>query len=245
MRLIARLDIKNDYVIKGVSLEGLRKIGNPFQLAKKYYNEGVDELIFIDQVASLYKRNNLFNLIEYSSKEVFVPITLGGGIRNNKDIELAIKSGADKVSINTAAIEDKKFLKKAVKNFGSSTIISYIETKKIEDKWIIYKNAGRDNVNIELIEWIKFVQDNGCGEIMLTSIDFEGRQNGFDIELINKVYNSIKVPIIISGGCSSEKDILYLRNNFKNASVAIASCLHYNKINIKNLKKKIDKNLYT
>ena len=136
MRIIARIDIKNNYVIKGINLEGLRKIGNPIEIASKYYNEGIDEIIFIDAVASLYKRNNLYHIVDESVKNIFVPLTIGGGIRSLKDIEKALKSGADKVAINSYATERPFFLKEAVNNFGSSSIISYIETKEIsEKKW--------------------------------------------------------------------------------------------------------------
>ena len=148
MRIIARLDVKNNFVIKGINFEGLRKIGNPLKLAKKYYEEKIDEIMFIDAVASLYNRNNLFDIINESTKEIFCPITLGGGIRSLKDIEKALKSGADKVAINSHAIENPQFIKLAVENFGSSTILVNIEAKKIENDWEIYKYYGRERTDI-------------------------------------------------------------------------------------------------
>ena len=173
MRIIARLDIKNNFVIKGVNLEGLRKIGNPLEIAQKYYNDGIDEIIFIDAVASLYRRNNLYKIIDNSVKNIFVPLTVGGGIRSLKDIEKALNSGADKVAINSFATENPKFIQEAVKNFGSSTIISYIETKQIkENSWEVYKYSGREKTGINLENWIKQVQDYGCGEIDLSQVFF-------------------------------------------------------------------------
>lgn len=241
MRIISRVDIKNNYVIKGINLEGLRKIGDPKNIIENYYKEGIDEIIIIDSVASLYGRNNLFNLIEKITEEVFVPITLGGGIKNLKDIEKALKSGADKVAINSGAFENYNLIKKASKEFGSSTIISYIEAKKIsEKKWEPYKNCGRERTNFDLIYWIKKVQDDGCGEIVLTSIDYEGTEKGFDIEMLEDVYKFIIKPIIVSGGCGSINDIIKIKEEFNHTSVALASLLHYDKIKISKIKKKIN-----
>tara|TARA_Y100000816_G_scaffold292026_1_gene285467 strand:+ start:387 stop:1109 length:723 start_codon:yes stop_codon:yes gene_type:complete len=240
MRIIARLDIKNNFVIKGVNLEGLRKIGNPLEIAQKYYNDGIDEIIFIDAVASLYRRNNLYKIIDNSVKNIFVPLTVGGGIRSLKDIEKALNSGADKVAINSFATENPKFIKEAVKNFGSSTIISYIETKQIkENSWEVYKYSGREKTGINLENWIKQVQDYGCGEILLTPIDYEGTQKGFDFNVLDKIYSSIRVPLVISGGCGKLRHIEDLKKKFPDISVALASALHYQNIDISTIKKNI------
>ena len=241
MRIIARVDIKNNHVIKGINLEGLRRIGNPKNIIEKYYKEGIDEILIIDSVASLYGRNNLFDLIEDITKEVFVPITLGGGIKNLKDINRALNAGADKVAINSGAFEKNNFLQKASKEFGSSTIVSYIEAKKISDKkWEPYKNCGREKTGFDLINWIEKVQNDGCGEILLTSIDCEGTEKGFDLELIINLKKRIIKPLIISGGCGSMEDIIQIKKNFNHISVAIASLLHYDKIKILEIKKKIN-----
>ena len=230
MRIISRLDIKNEYVIKGINLEGLRKIGEPLKLAEKYYNQGTDEIIMIDVVASLYKRNNLFEVVKKASEKIFVPLTLGGGIRKIEDIEKALSSGADKVAINSFALENPNFISEAVKIFGSSTITSYIEAKKISERlWEPYKYSGREKTGINLFEWIKKVQDLGCGELLLTSIDFEGTQQGFDLELLEKIYKLINVPLIFSGGFGLLNHIKDLEN-YSNLSVSIASAFHYNKL---------------
>lgn len=243
MRIIARLDVKNNFVIKGINLEGLRKVGDPIELAYKYYKDKIDEIIYIDAVASLYRKNNLTNLIFETSKKIFVPLTVGGGIRSLFDIEKALKLGADKVAINSYATENPNFISDAVKNFGSSTIVIYIETKfnnEILD-WEIYKYSGRERTNIKLFEWLNKIQEMECGEILLTSIDFEGTQRGFDLELLNKIIDHIKVPLILSGGCGNIRHILDIKKNYNNdLSVAIASALHYKKIDLKMLKEKIE-----
>ena len=236
MRIISRLDIKNEYVIKGINLEGLRKIGEPLKLAEKYYNHGTDEIIMIDVVASLYKRNNLFEVVKKASEKIFVPLTLGGGIRKIEDIEKALSSGADKVAINSFALENPNFISEAVKIFGSSTITSYIEAKKISERlWEPYKYSGREKTGINFFEWIKKVQDLGCGELLLTSIDFEGTQQGFDLELLEKIYKLINVPLIFSGGFGLLNHIKDLEN-YSNLSVSIASAFHYNKFRPVDLK---------
>ena len=240
MRIIGRIDIKNDFVIKGINLEGLRKVGNPEDIITKYYKDGIDELFIIDSVASLYGRNNLFDFIKKITKEIFIPITLGGGIRSLKDIERALDSGVDKVSINSKIFENASFLKEAVKHFGESTIVVNIEAKKQSlNNWEPYKFCGRERTNISLTDWIDTIQSMGCGEILITSIDQEGTESGFDLELLDSIYNKITRPLIISGGCGDVKDIKHIKDNYMDTSVAIASILHYEKISISEIKNSI------
>jgi cyclase len=244
MRIISRIDIKNEFVIKGINLEGLRKIGEPLEIATNYYNEGIDEIIMIDAVASLYGRNNLFNIVEKSVENIFVPITLGGGIRSLNDIDKALKSGADKVAINSYATENPNFIKEAINNFGSSTITVYIEAKNVgKKKWEAFKNSGRDKTGLDVLDWIKKVQDLYCGELLVTSVDFEGLQKGFDTELIETIYPHINVPLIINGGCGKIEDVVAIQKKYTNVSFSIASAFHYKKISIKDLKN--EKNLYS
>ncbi|MDC3028036.1 imidazole glycerol phosphate synthase cyclase subunit [Candidatus Pelagibacter sp.] len=238
MRTIARIDIKNQDVIKGINLEGLRKIGNPENIVKEYYLNGIDEILIIDSVASLYGRNNLFNLIKDITKDIFIPVTLGGGIRSLKDIENALNSGSDKVAINSKALENPNFLSEAVANFGESTILVNIEAKKItENRWEPYKFCGREKTNLNLIDWINTIQDKGCGEILLTSIDKEGTETGFDIELISNVYKIIKKPLIVSGGCGNLSHVQAIKDKFKDISIGVASVLHYKTLKISEIKK--------
>jgi imidazole glycerol-phosphate synthase subunit HisF len=237
MRIIARIDIKNNHVIKGINLEGLRKIGEPKQIIEKYFNDGVDEIIINDSVASLYGRNNLYDLIKVITQEVFIPITLGGGIRTLEDVQKALDSGADKVAINSGAFEDEKLIQNASKKFGSSTIVGYIEAKKInENNWEAYKFSGREKTGFKVQDWIKKLQNDGCGEILLTSVDNEGTEKGFDTDLINYLYDDVKCPIIFSGGCGSYEDIEEMKKKFPHEAIAIASVLHYKKVEIKKIK---------
>ena len=235
MRIIARLDVKNNFVIKGINFEGLRKIGDPLKLAKKYYEEKIDEIMFIDAVASLYDRNNLFNIIDQSTKEIFCPITLGGGIRSLKDIDKALKSGADKVAINSHAIENPQFIKQAVENFGSSTILVNIEAKKINNDWEIYKFYGREKTGIKLLEWLDTVQEMDCGEIILTSIDKEGLQTGMDFELLDYINDKINRPLIFSGGFNNLDELKKIKKN-PFISISIASVLHYQTLKVQDIK---------
>ena len=228
IRLVARLDIKNEYVIKGIHLEGLRKVGNPNDLAKKYYNEGIDEIIFMDAVAAYYDRNSLSDIIKKACEEVFVPITVGGGIRTEKDIQTALNSGADKVAINTKAIRSPEFITEASKIFGSQCIISSIVAKKIApNKWEAYIDNGREPTGKDVIEWAKKVESLGAGEIMLTSIDKEGTKKGFDIDLNKAVSEAVTIPIIASGGMKDSNDAKELLLNTNVDAVATASTLHY------------------
>ena len=235
MRIIARLDVKNNFVIKGINFEGLRKIGDPLKLAKKYYEEKIDEIMFIDAVASLYDRNNLFDIIDQSTKEIFCPITLGGGIRSLEDIDKALKSGADKVAINSHAIENPKFIKQAVENFGSSTILVNIEAKKINNDWEIYRYYGREKTGIKLLEWLDTVQEMDCGEIILTSIDKEGLQTGMDFELLDYINNKINRPLIFSGGFNNLDELKKIKKH-PFISISIASVLHYQTLKIQDIK---------
>ena len=237
MRIIVRLDIKNNFVIKGINLEGLRKVGDPSELLTKYYIDGADEILLVDAVASLYGRNNLFNIIEKAVKKTFIPITLGGGIRSIDDIKKALDSGVDKIALNTYATENPEIIERAVNLFGSSTIMMNIDAKKIHTtNWEVYKNYGREKTGLEVKNWIKSIQKLGCGEILLTSIDNEGLEKGYDIPLLEHIYSEVKVPLIMSGGCGSKNDVDNIKTKFPNVSVSMASILHYNKFKIKELR---------
>ncbi len=240
-RVIARLDIKNEYVIKGIHLEGLRKVGNPNELAKKYYENGADEIVLMDAVAAYYDRNSLSDIIKKTTEEIFIPITVGGGIRTLKDIQEALNSGADKVAINTQAVREPSFLREASKIFGSQCIVSSIVAKKIDtEKWEVYTENAREPSGIDVLEWAMKVQKLGAGEIMLTSIDKEGTQKGFDIELCKVVSNTVSIPVISSGGAGSADHIRRLFKECNNIdAVAIASILHYEVETIANIKQEL------
>jgi cyclase len=238
-RIIARIDVKNEFVIKGIHLEGLRKVGNPITLAKKYYLDGIDEIIFMDSVASLYGRNNLFNIIEEACKEVFIPITIGGGIREIKDIENALIAGADKITLNTQAIKTPKLISQAARVYGSQCIVGSIEAKKRNNTWESFVENGRQETGINAIEWAKQLEDLGAGEILITSIDQEGTKKGFDIDLVNQISKIVKIPVIASGGAGQLNDISDLFHNSEISGVALASLLHYNIFTISNIKESL------
>jgi len=238
MRTIARLDIKNDFVIKGINFEGLRKIGKPIDLSNKYYIDGVDELLLLDSVATLYSRKNLFDIIKKITEKIFIPVCVGGGIRSLNDIEMALKSGADKVAINSAIVKDISLLKTAKKNFGASNIVVSIEVKKNLNDWEIYVNNGRDKTGKNLSNWIKEVQEIGCGEILITSIDSDGTQKGLNQELLDHIKSlEVLVPLIISGGVGNISHVKNFVKIFPEEALAIASAFHYKLIEMKEIKK--------
>tara|TARA_B110001452_G_C15222986_1_gene423933 strand:- start:398 stop:1168 length:771 start_codon:yes stop_codon:yes gene_type:complete len=243
-RLIPRLDIKGPNLIKGINLEGVRIVGNPNACALKYYKDGADELLLMDNVASLYGRNNLTNVISEAAKNIFIPITVGGGIRSIADAHNILRAGADKIAVNTAAVKKPKFVQDLAKIFGSQCISVSIETKKIKNgKWEIFTHHGRDRTGIELSSWIQKVIKLGAGEIILTSIDHEGVKNGFDLELINEVSKKCTVPLIISGGMGiiDHIDEILIEKNIYVDGISVASVLHYNLIKLPIIKKRIEK----
>lgn len=231
-RIIARLDIKNNFVIKGMQLEGLRKVGSPNQLATKYYQQGADELLFVDVVASLYEREALYDIIKQASNNCFIPITVCGGIKTIEDIHRILHSGADKVGINTQGVLTPDLLSRAIDIFGAQCIVASIEAKFIKNDWFVYLNSGRDNSNIKVKEWLEILNDIGVGEVLITSIDRDGLEKGFDIELSSHIVNNTKCPVIISGGCSSVEDLFGLLDKQDPLGIAIGSALHYDRLRI-------------
>ncbi len=227
IRIIPKLDIKNGMLIKGINLEGLRVLGNPFDFAQYYYSNLADEICYIDNVASLYGTNNLSNFISNTAKNIFVPISVGGGIRNIEDIERIFVAGGDKVSLNSAVVDNLKFLEKIVKIFGSANITVIIEYIKIKNKYYVTKSTGRDLIKIDPISWAKKVEECGAGEIFLTSINHEGMKNGFDIPMIKKISRNASIPIIAHGGAGDIKHVLDLVEKTNVSGVALSSLLHY------------------
>jgi len=236
-RIIARIDVKNEFVIKGIHLEGLRKVGDPNELAKKYYESGIDEIIFMDAVAAYYDRNSLSHIIKKACDDVFVPITVGGGIRTVENIQTALNSGADKVAINTQSVKDPSFITHASKTFGSQCIVASIDAKCIGDrKWEVYVDNGREPTGLDVIEWAKKLELLGAGEIMLTSIDYEGTKKGFDLQLNKAVSEAVSIPVIASGGAGKTSDITELMVESNVDAAAVASLFHYDLVTISEVK---------
>lgn len=227
IRIIPKLDIKNGMLIKGINLEGLRVLGNPFDFAQYYYSNLADEICYVDSVATLYGTNNLSNFISNTAKNIFIPLSVGGGIRTVRDIERIFIAGGDKVSLNSAVVENLSFLKKIVKIFGSANITVIIEYIKIKNKYFITKSTGRDLINIDPVSWAKRVEECGAGEIFLTSINHEGMKKGFDIPLIKKITSKASIPIIAHGGAGTTDHVLELVKKTNVSGVALSSLLHY------------------
>ena len=237
MRIIGRLDIKNDNLIKSINLEGLRVVGDPNKYAKKYYKEGADELIFMDLVASLYNRNSLHDIIKKVSEKVFIPITVGGGIRSIDDALKIFNSGADKIAINTAAVKNPNLIKNLAQRFGSQAIVISIEAKRKREKgWEVYIESGREQTGIDVEDWVKKISDLGCGEILITSIDQEGTGKGFDHQLLSVVTKNTSVPVIASGGFGKLKDVDLGFIESKVDAIAIADAIHFNKITLRQIR---------
>lgn len=234
IRIIPKLDIKGPNLVKGVNLEGLRALGSPRDFIEYYYKNEADELIYHDVVASLYLRNNLDEIVKETSRDIFLPIIVGGGIRNIKNIKNLLKSGADRIFFNTAAIKDPSLIKKASKYFGSSTVLVSIECIKLEKDYFCLIDFGRQVTKIKVIDWIDIIQSNGAGEIIITSIDKEGTGLGFDLPLFEKISKKINIPLIANGGFGKLSHIKDLLNYCEPSGIALSSALHYSSmLNIK------------
>lgn len=243
IRLIPRLDIKGPNVVKPLYTEALRVIGNPPELAFKYYEQGADELIYLDIVASLYQRNIDFDLLKQVAENIFIPLTVGGGLRSIHDINNVLRSGADKVALNTYAIKNPDFLSQAVKEFGSQCIVLFVEAKKQADgKYEVYTDGGREKTGVEAIGWIKKALDLGVGEILLTSVDREGTRRGYDLELLSQVSSFSAVPVIAHGGAGSLESLKDAVVNGQADALGISSILHYHDFNISGIKKYLAEN---
>jgi cyclase len=230
-RLIARLDIKGPNLVKGIHLEGLRVMGRPAAFARKYYEDGVDELFYQDTVASLYGRNSLLEIIEETAREIFIPLCVGGGIRTLQDVNRVLRAGADKVAINTAAIANPDFIREAAEEFGSSTIVAVVEAIRQPDGGTLcFTNCGREFTGVEAVAWAKRLAELGAGEIVVTSVDREGTGRGFDLDLTRRISEVVPIPVIAHGGCGSVKHVLDAVNSGHCDAVALASILHYDAV---------------
>jgi cyclase len=240
IRVISRLDVKSGYVIKGIQMEGLRRIGDPNDFATKYYNEGIDEILLIDAVASLYNRNLLEKVIEEITSNIYCPITVGGGVRSIEDAKNLFKHGADKIAINSCLFENPILLNQLVSEFGSEAIVLSIEAKKLNDKYYAYFNSGKDDSGIELNSWIDKCLNSSPGQILLTSVDKDGIRNGYDLDLLNYI-NDPCISLIASGGIGNLDHIEKTLSFDFVSAIAIGSAFHYKKLEIKSVKDQIRK----
>ncbi|MDB5790419.1 MAG: imidazole glycerol phosphate synthase subunit HisF [Massilia sp.] len=233
LRIIPRLDIKGPNLIKGIRLEGLRVMGDPQEFAIKYYEAGADELIFMDIVASLYGRNNLSDIIRRTADQVFIPITVGGGIRSVEDARHILRSGADKVAINTAAIARPDLITEVARRFGSQAMVLSIEAKQIAPgKWEAYTDNGRERTGLDVMEWARRGVELGAGEVLITSVDREGTRKGFEVDLIAQVSGAVSVPVIASGGMGNMSHFLEASIAGRADAVSMADVLHYKRMSV-------------
>lgn len=228
IRIIPRLDIKGPNLIKGIHLEGLRVVGDPREFSRRYYEEGADELLYIDIVASLYNRNSLIDIVKRTAEEVFIPLTVGGGIRTADDVRSMLRAGADKVAINTAAIANPSLITEVSRRFGSQCMVLSIEAKRMQPGvWHAFTDNGREITGRDVVDWAKQGAELGAGEILLTSIDQEGTRKGFDIELVRAVSTAVPIPVIASGGMGKPEDFVRVVREGSADAVAIAHAFHY------------------
>ena len=235
IRLIARLDVKDENLVKGIQMEGLRKLGDPNRFARQYYEQGIDELLYIDIVASLYNRNNLSGIVQKTVEDVFIPVCVGGGVRSVEDVRHLLAMGADKVAVNTAAIKRPELITEIAEAFGSQCMVLSITWP---GKWEAYYDNGRAHSGYDVVEWAKRGEALGAGEILLMSVDNEGLQRGMDLDLIEAVTQAVHVPVICGGGAGCGEDIVDAARAGADA-VACAALLHYGKETVPELKEEI------
>ncbi len=236
-RIIPCLDVKDGRVVKGVKFLNLKDAGNPAEAAKRYEEQKADELVFLDITASYEMRKTMLDVVKKTAECVFIPFTVGGGIKTIGEIRQLLKAGCDKVSINTQAVKNPEFIKKASKRFGSQCIVVAIDAKKKVAGWEVYINGGRTPTGIDAIEWAKEVESYGAGEILLTSMDYDGTQAGYDIELTKRVSESVNIPVIASGGAGKLGHIYEVLTKGKADAALCASIFHYKKYTVKQVKK--------
>ncbi len=238
LRLVARLDIKSQCLVKGIQYEGLRKLGNPHTFAKTYYDQGIDEILYLDTVASLYGRNNLQDILLKTTEDIFIPITVGGGLRSVEDVGAVLKAGGDKAAINTAALQNPRLLGEIAHAFGSQCVVLSVQAKRHQQGWEAYYDNGREHSGKDALEWIRQAESLGVGEILVTSVDQEGRQKGMDKELIAAVRQATSLPMIAAGGVGQWEDIASAAHLGAEA-VAVGSILHYQKATVPSLKQQL------
>ncbi len=237
VRIISRLDVKAPNLIKGIHLEGFRVMGDPYEFAKQYYHAGADELLYMDIVASLYNRNNLTELVKRTANDIFIPFSVGGGIRSVSDVTELLRAGADKVAINTAATKRPELITEVAKRFGSQCMILSIEAKRIGGhKWEAFTDNGREHTGLDVVEWALKGQSLGAGEILLTSIDQEGTRKGFDLELVQAVSHAVSIPVIASGGMGTLNHFSEVVKIGKADAVAIADLFHYQRATVQEVR---------
>lgn len=238
-RIIPCLDIKDGTTVKGINFEGLRNAGDPIELAKKYENEGADELVFLDITATIEERKTFAELVKSIAKELSIPFTVGGGISSVEDVRKLLEAGADKISINSSAVKNPKLISDLAKEFGSQCIVVAIDTKLINDTDCVFVKGGRELTHLKTLEWAKKVEELGAGEILLTSMNGDGTKNGFDLRLIRLIADAVNIPVIASGGAGKTEDFENVFTETKTTGALAASIFHFGEIRVNDLKNEL------
>jgi len=235
-RIIPCLDVKNGAVVKGIKFLDLKDVGYPPELAEAYEKQGADEIVFLDISASAEGRKTLLGIVEETAKRLFVPLTVGGGIREKDDMRAALNAGADKVSVNTVAVQRPEIISECAKDFGSQCVVVAIDAKRQGGDWTVYTHGGRKDAKIDMVQWARKVEDLGAGEILLTSMDADGTKDGYDIAMTKAVADAVNIPVIASGGCGSPKHILDVLKETRAEAALAASIFHYGQWTVKDVK---------
>ncbi len=235
-RIIPCLDVKNGAVVKGIKFLDLKDVGYPPEMAEAYERQGADEIVFLDISASAEGRKTLLDIVEETAKRLFVPLTVGGGIREKDDMRSALNAGADKVSINTVAVQHPEIISECAKDFGSQCVVVAIDAKRQGGEWTVYTHGGRKDAKMDMVRWARKVEDLGAGEILLTSMDADGTKDGYDIAMTRAVAEAVNIPVIASGGCGSPKHILDVLTGTKAEAALAASIFHYGQWTVRDVK---------
>lgn len=241
-RIIPCLDVKDGAVVKGVRFLDLKDVGRPPELAEAYERQGADEIVFLDISASAEGRRTLLDMVEETAKRLFVPLTVGGGIREKDDMRAALNAGADKVSINTVAVQRPEIVSECAKDFGSQCVVVAIDAKRHAGGWTVYTHGGRRDAGLDMVRWARTVEDLGAGEILLTSMDADGTQDGYDIKMTGAVADAVDIPVIASGGCGSPRHILEVLRDTKAEAALAASIFHYGQWTVADVKRYLREN---
>lgn len=241
-RIIPCLDVTDGRVVKGVNFVNLTDVGDPVEVARAYNEQGADEIVFLDITATSDERNTMVEVVERTATEVFIPLTVGGGIRSVDDMQKMLKAGADKISLNSAAIANPELIQAGAEKFGNQCIVVAIDAKRVDDSWHVYVRGGRDDTGLDAIEWAKKAVSLGAGEILLTSMDADGTKAGYDIELNQAISEAVSVPVIASGGCGNSEDIVEVFQKTNVTGALAASIFHYGEVKVPEVKELLRKN---
>lgn len=241
-RIIPCLDVDKGQVVKGVNFINIRQAGDPVELARRYYEMGADELCFLDITASNEDRKATYEVIKATAKEIFIPLTVGGGVSSVKDVEMLLHSGADKVGINSAAVRNPELLSEGANNFGSQCIVLAVDVKRHGNSWRVYVKGGREDTGLDAIDWIRAGEQRGAGEILLTSMDGDGSKNGYDLDIIKRVTELVRIPVIASGGAGNASHVVDVLKAGADAAL-LASILHFGETTVQEIKDHMKKSL--